>query len=122
MFKFGGGECLKSTAQYDIPAYLGGKKLIFRTDVVLSDIPLLLSLNAMKKAKVKLDLEQDNATIFDKNVILHHTCSGHYCVPLINNCINVDEVCVVDITIAPERKCKKNITKTSQTVCPSTGC
>ena len=26
MFKFGCGECLKSIAQYDIPAYLGGKK------------------------------------------------------------------------------------------------
>ena len=51
MFKFGGGECLKSIAQYDIPAYLGGKKVIIRTDVVPSDIPLLLSLNAMKKNK-----------------------------------------------------------------------
>ena len=46
MLKFGGGECLKSIAQYDITAYLGG---IIRTDVVSSDIPLLLSLNAMKK-------------------------------------------------------------------------
>ena len=26
MFKFGCGECLKPIAQYDIPAYLGGKK------------------------------------------------------------------------------------------------
>ena len=59
MFKFGGGECLKSIAQYDIPAYLVGKKIIIRTDVVPSDIPLLLYLNAMKKAKIKLDLEQD---------------------------------------------------------------
>ena len=25
MFKFGGGECLKSIAQYDIPAYPGEK-------------------------------------------------------------------------------------------------
>ena len=59
IFKFGGGECLKSIAQYDIPAYLVGKKIIIRTDVVPSDIPLLLYLNAMKKAKIKLDLEQD---------------------------------------------------------------
>ena len=111
MFKFGGGEFLKSIAQYDIPVYLGGKKVIIRTDVVPSDIPLLLSLNAMKKAKIKLDLEQDCATIFGKNVILHHTTSGHYCVPLIKDCINVDEVCVVVITTAPESTCKKTLLK-----------
>ena len=47
----------------------------------------------MKKAKIKLDLEQDCVTIFGKNVILHRTSSGHYCVPLIKDCIDVDEVC-----------------------------
>ena len=45
MFEFGGGECLKSIAQYDIPAYLGEKTVIIRTDVFPSDIPLLFSLN-----------------------------------------------------------------------------
>ena len=30
MFKFGGGECLRSTAQYYILTYLGGKKLIIQ--------------------------------------------------------------------------------------------
>ena len=107
MFKFGGGECLKPIAQYGIPAYLGEKKVIIRTDVVPSDIRLLLSLNAMHKAKIKLDLEQDCATIFGKNVVLHHTSSGHYCVQLIKDCINVDEVCVVDNTTTPESTCKK---------------
>ena len=61
----------------------------------------------MKKAKIKLDLEQDCATIFGKNVVLHHTSSGHYCVQLIKDCINVDEVCVVDKTTTPESTCKK---------------
>ena len=107
MFKFGGGECLKAIAQYGIPAYLSEKIVIIRTDVVPSDIRLLLSLNAMKKAKIKLDLEQDCATIFGKNVVLHHTSSGHYCVQLIKDCINVDEVCVVNKTTTPESTCKK---------------
>ena len=101
---------------------LGGKKVIIQTDVAPSDIPLLLPFNAMKKAEIKFNLEQDCATIFGENVILHHTSSGHYCVPLIKDCINVDEVCVVDITRAPESACKKNITETSKIVCPSTGC
>ena len=34
------------------------------TDVVKSDIPLLLSRSAMKKAGVKLDLENDSAIFF----------------------------------------------------------
>ena len=110
MFKFGGGECLKSIAPYDIPAYLGGKKVIIRTDVVPSDIPLL-SLNAMKKAKIKLDLELDCATIFGKNVILHHTSSDLYCVLLIKDCTNVDEVYVVDITTTPKSTCRKTLLK-----------
>ena len=65
----------------------------------------------MKKAKIKLDLEQDCATIFGKNIILHHTSSGHYCVPLIKDYINVDEVCVVGSTTAPESTCKKALLK-----------
>ena len=47
MFKFGGGGSLKSIAQYDIRVYVGGKKVIIQTDVVPSDIPLLLPLNTM---------------------------------------------------------------------------
>lgn len=41
----------------------------------------------MKKAKVKLDLENDCASIFGKEVQLQSTSSGHNCVPI--NQINV---------------------------------
>ena len=47
VFKFGGGETLKSLASYKIPAVIADK------DVIIY-IPLLLSLDAMKKAKIKL--------------------------------------------------------------------
>ena len=87
------------------------KKVIIRTDVVPSDIPLLLSLNAMKKAKNKTWFRARLCHHFGKNVILHHTSSGHYCVPLIKDCINVDEVCVVNITTAPKSTCKKTLLK-----------
>ena len=40
------------------------------TDVVDSEIPLLLNKNTMKVAKIKLDLENEKATIFRKHVIL----------------------------------------------------
>ena len=81
-FKFGGGERLKSKAEYSIPAVVAGKEVTIRTDVVDSDIPLLLSRKAMKTAGVKMDLESDTAMIFGKDVALNLTTSGHYCIPI----------------------------------------
>ena len=80
VFKFG-GEKLTSLGSYQLPANLGGKDIKISVDVVDSDIQLLLSLKAMKKAKTQLDLEQDSAEIFGKSILLYHTTSGHYCVP-----------------------------------------
>ena len=81
-FKFGGGEILQSRASYSIPAVLAGQKVSIVTDVVESEIPLLLSKDTMKKAKVKLDLEKDAAEILGVKVPLNLTASGHYCVPI----------------------------------------
>ena len=80
IFKFGGGERLKSKQCVQLPCRLGGKDVLITADVVESDIPLLLSLKAMKKAHVKLDLEKDEAEIFGKRVSLDYTSSGHYIV------------------------------------------
>ena len=82
LFKFGGGECLKSTKCLLLPCYLAGKEILINVDVVHSDIPMLLSLESLKKAKVKLDLENDEAEILGSKVSLNFTSSGHYCVPV----------------------------------------
>ena len=50
IFKFGGGTRLKSKGEYHLPATFAGKNVTVITDVVESDIPLLLSRNAMKRA------------------------------------------------------------------------
>ena len=63
-FKFGGGERLKSKGEYRLPAVIAGREVTIRTDVVHSDIPLLLSRSAMKTAGVKMDLESDTAQNF----------------------------------------------------------
>ena len=81
-FKSGGGEKLHSQGRYTIPAVLADKDVRIRTDVVDSDIPLLLSKSATKKAKVKMDLENDTAEIYGTPVLLNHTTSGHYSVPI----------------------------------------
>ena len=67
VFKFGGGTCLKSKGEYSLPAMIAGKEVTIKTDVVESDIPLLLSRTAMKKAAIKLDLETDTAVIMGKD-------------------------------------------------------
>ena len=81
-FKFSGGTRLKSRAEYCLPAVIAGKEVTIKTDVVGSDIPLLLSRTAMKRAGVKMDLENDSATIFGKDIALNLTTSGHYCIPI----------------------------------------
>ena len=67
-FKFGGGEKLKSVAAYTVPSVLAGHELNIKTDVVESDLSLLLSLESMKKARVKLDVENDSAEILGSTV------------------------------------------------------
>ncbi|OWF53616.1 hypothetical protein KP79_PYT25470 [Mizuhopecten yessoensis] len=49
IFKFGGGTKLKSDGEYELPMCIVGKQVTVKTDVVDSDIPLLLSRSAMKK-------------------------------------------------------------------------
>ena len=82
VFKCGGGTCLKSKCEFSLPAVIAGKEVTIKSDVVESDIPLLLSRTAMKKAAVKMDLENDTATIMAKGVALNLTTSGHYCIPI----------------------------------------
>jgi hypothetical protein len=82
LFRFGGGEKLKSEGLFKIPAYIAGKEVTINTDVVKSDIPLLLSKYAMKQAGVKLNLQDDTAEILGVHLILNETSSGHYCIPI----------------------------------------
>ena len=49
-FKFDGGSWLKSNTEYSLPASIARKEVTIKMDVVDSDIFLLLSQSAMKKA------------------------------------------------------------------------
>ena len=82
IFQFGGGTRLKSLGEYKLPAYVVGKRVLIKVDEVSSDIPMLLSKNAMKEMKVKMNYEQDTADILGKHVNLNTTSSGHYCLPI----------------------------------------
>ena len=99
VFKFWGGEVMKSKEAVCIPAVMAGQQVRINTDVVDSDIPLLLSKDSMKKARVKLDLEHDAAEILDLHVPLNSTTSGHYCVPLIPEEMTVNDVHTYAVTL-----------------------
>ena len=107
VFKFGGGEQLKSQMSCQLPGRIAGKDIIIEVDVVDSAIPTLLSLKSLKKAKAKLNLERDTEQLFGTEVPLSFTTSGHYCIPVDRKVgVKVDEVCntVLSELQQPERK------------------
>ena len=81
-FRFGNGESLTSIGQYTIPANIIGKPCTIKFDLIKSDIPLLLSKKAMKKANVSIDLATDTITWQGVRVHVYTSSSGHYCLPL----------------------------------------
>ena len=90
VFRFGGGEKLKSIGLYIIPVELAGKKLNLKTDVVASEIPLLMSKSSMKKARITINTDNDTAEIFGIRVKLQSTSSGHYCIPVSASKISIE--------------------------------
>ena len=111
-FKFGGGEKLQSVGSFKIPAMIAGQEVMIITDIVDSDIPLLLSKTAMKKAGVKLNLQNDTAEIFGKNVYLSETTSGHYCLSINNSDeANINSVCLVNLIDVDEQSRYKILVK-----------
>ena len=56
--------------------------MLIAADVVESDIPLLLSKDAMKKSSTIIDFENDSVLMFGKKMDLCCTDSGHYYMPL----------------------------------------
>ena len=81
-FRFGDGERLQSLHNVTLPCNIAGIEVDIITDVVKSDIPLLLSKAAMKRARTHLDFETDTVTMLGRRLKLQCTSSGHYFVPI----------------------------------------
>ena len=73
---------LPSKGRFIIPAEIVGTKVKIETDVIDSDIPLLLSKKSMKAMKMKVDTEHDTASILGISTDLHETSSGHYAISI----------------------------------------
>ena len=81
-FKFGSGKVLPSLMKVSLPCKISGIRVDIVTDVVNSDIPLLLIKAAMKRAKTHLDFENDTFVMFGRKQKLNCTPTGHYYIPL----------------------------------------
>ena len=67
------------------PVEIAGFKGTVLCDVLEGSLPLLLSKAALKRAKCRLDVENDTATVFGRTVKLVVTSSSHYLLPLVSN-------------------------------------
>ena len=83
-FKFGSEDMLISKCKYVLPAEIGDNSVMIEVTIIDSDIPLLLSKIAMKKAKMKIDLEDDTTIVLGKRNTLATTSAGHYVIPLLS--------------------------------------
>ena len=111
-FKFGDGVHVKSTENVILPVQIGDTSCKINTEVVDADIPLLLSKASLKRAGAILDLNKDEAIMFDQPVQLEFTSSGHYCVDIRRNtpdsCLrDTDTVLVLDDDLSESEKEKQ---------------
>ena len=104
MFKFGNNGMLSSLGKYTVPVVIAGKSCLIEFDIIDSDIPLLMSKNAMKK--MKINLENDTIDIWGATLELETTNSGHYLLPLLGEAeeINIAWVYAVDFETISERE------------------
>ena len=59
-----------------LPACIAGKHCEIDVEIVKENIPLLLSKTSLKRCNTILDMSNDKATIFLKEVDLHFSTSG----------------------------------------------
>ena len=65
-----------------VPKCIAGKNIDLTTNALETDIPLLLSKDAMKKSNTRIDFANDKIHIFDVEIPVHFSSSGHYCIPI----------------------------------------
>ena len=82
IYRFGNGNLFTAIEKVGIPLALGKQHVMPNTDIIVSDIPLLLSRKSMKKNDMTLDFNNDNAVVFGESVKLIITKSGHYTIPV----------------------------------------
>ena len=81
-FVFGNGKHFSSPKIVAIPVYLGKMRITLLTDVVSTDIPLLISRETLQKTNAQIDFKQNKIIMLGEEVDVVISHSGHYCLPL----------------------------------------
>ena len=83
-FRFGDGMVKQTIRRVSFPAPISGQKIRMTSDVINSEIPLLLSKHLMQQAAIKIDFSNDKVKILGKKLKLQFIASGHYAIPVGN--------------------------------------
>ena len=77
-FKFGDGKVYKSKCKHICPIYLGGRRKFIIFDEVNCDIPLLISLELVKKMDLRIRFKHDTAKLPGGPKFRLNVSKGHY--------------------------------------------
>ena len=91
-FKFGSGQRFPSLFKAKIPAKVGSNSIYISTDVINSDIPLLMSKKSMKLADCEIIFAEDKVKMFGEVQDVMLTKSGHYALPLNNSKVVLNDL------------------------------
>ena len=89
-FKFGDGRQVTATKRVIFPIVIAGKHCRIEAEIVKENIPLLLSKTSLKRCNMIIDLPNDKAKVFDREIDLQSTTNGHYCINILPD-FNFDE-------------------------------
>lgn len=89
-YRFGDGNEVHAIETVKVPVLFGKVEASLSIDVVPADIPLLLSVQSLKKGKAKINFLDNTMTILNQTIPLRETKSGHLLLPL------SDSLCVSD--------------------------
>jgi len=95
-FKFGIGLA-KSVNECEIPAYIAGKRIMIKTDVVDADVPLLLSVGTMGSLGMVIDFGKEEVTVLEKTIKLNRTSSGHLSLTIAETADKIEKAYVVNL-------------------------
>ena len=101
-FKFGDGRKVQALFRVIFPVIIANTHCKINVDIVSENILLLLSKSSLKKCRTVLDITEDKVTIFYKEVILHQSTSGYYCIDILpdfSNYNQVENVLVLEVNL-----------------------
>ena len=82
VYQSGDGNLVQAEENVELSTAMGSKHVMLNKDIVLSDIPLLLSRKSMKRADMTIDFKNDRAIAIGEQIQLMNSKSRHYTIPL----------------------------------------